>query len=655
MSAIVGIYRRDGQSVDQVELDRMLFALAHRGPDGSHAWRDEAIGLGHQMLHTTSESLHERLPLVASYGDLAITCDARIDNRDELIKLLPFNGRPAREITDGELILAAYQQWGQSCPEKLLGDFAFAIWDGRRRRLVCARDHFGVKPFYCYVSNELFAFATEIKALLTLPEIPRRLNEARVGDFLVGLDDVTSTFYQEVLRLPPAHVLTVDESGQPRLRRYWALDPTREVRLGSDEEYALALRDLFTEAVRCRMRTPFPLGSMLSGGLDSSSITCMANRLLEPEGAGPLHTFSARFNTVSECDERVYQDAVLAENHVAPHFVDADEYGPLHDLDRILWHLDEPNKAGNLYFERLSYEIAQSHGVRVILDGFDGDSTISHGLGYLPELASAGRWLTLMREVKAYAPRCQESWPRAAWQWTWSYEVEPHLSRHRALRPAHRVVRSMNRRILPRAATGDSNLVWLDLINPEFADRCGVNQRTAAQPRPATCERDAHFLRITHAGMPNALEILDRIASASSVEVRFPFWDKRLAEFCLGLPTEQKMQQGWTRLIMRRAMDGILPTKVQWRGGKTNMLPSFNYGLRNLEQQRLCEVIIENSGAIEAFIDTTKLRDVYDRFLLTQANDQEVNAMWRAVCLGLWLHRADLRQPTRKGGEPYGL
>ena len=178
MSAVVGIFYLDERPVAASELNEMLESLAHRGPDGSGAWREGATGLGHRMLWTTPESLHERLPLADQTGKLAITADARIDNRQELIHLLGVADRPAEPISDSQLILAAYEKWGEQCVERLLGDFAFAIWDGRRQSLFCARDPLGVKHFYYYYSpGRAFVFASELKALLRLPFVPRRLNE----------------------------------------------------------------------------------------------------------------------------------------------------------------------------------------------------------------------------------------------------------------------------------------------------------------------------------------------------------------------------------------------------------------------------------------------------------------------------------------------
>src|SRR2546422_5671131 len=355
----------------------MLARLAHRGPDGAGVWSEGTVGLGHRLLHTTPESLRERLPLASGDGTLVLTADARIDNRAELLGALD----RGVEATDAELILAAYERWGERCPEHLLGDFVFVIWDARRAALFCARDHFGVKPFYNHhAPGRLFAFASEIKGLLALAEVPRRLNETRVADYLVPLlEDKVITFYEDILRLPPAHRMTVTREGV-RTEQYWALDPEREIRMKSDEEYADAFREIFTEAVRCRLRSAFPVGSMLSGGLDSSSVVCVARQLLQQNGGNRFHTFSIVFDDVPECDERRYVEAVLAGGGADPHYIRGDLLSPLGDVDRFLDHQDEPLSVPNLFLYWAACRLASESGMRVFLDGVDGDTTVSHGL-----------------------------------------------------------------------------------------------------------------------------------------------------------------------------------------------------------------------------------------------------------------------------------
>ncbi len=401
MSGIAGIYYLDDRPVDRADLERMVDILAHRGPEGADVWCEGFVGLGHRMLWTTPESLLEQLPLKDRTGNLILTADARIDNRDELISALSLNDRPAEKITDSDLILATYEKWGDRCPEKLIGDFAFAIWDGRNQKLFCARDHFGIKPFYYYYQpGKVFVLASEIKALYTLPSHPRRINELREAEYLLNILEKANTFYQDIFRLPAGHKMTVTHKSI-KLCSYWSLDPSRELRLGSNNEYAEAFSEIFTESVHCRLRSAYSIGSTLSGGLDSSSITCAASKLLLHNGNQPLHTFSTVFDEIPECDERSFINAVLVQEkeNLIPHYINGDHLSPLTDIDRVLWHQDEPFFAANLFLYWNLCRSVKSSGVRILLDGLDGDTVISHGMGYLTELASTGKWFSLTKEL----------------------------------------------------------------------------------------------------------------------------------------------------------------------------------------------------------------------------------------------------------------
>ncbi|MBW4577472.1 MAG: lasso peptide isopeptide bond-forming cyclase [Aphanothece sp. CMT-3BRIN-NPC111] len=636
MSAIAGIYYLDGRLVDRTDLERMVISLAHRGPNGSGIWCQGSVGFGHQMLWTTPESLQEKLPLVHQTGYFAITADARIDNRPELMAALSL--KQQREISDSELILAAYEKWGERSPEKLLGDFAFVIWDKRRQVLFCARDHFGVKPFYYYRSHHIFVFATEIKALLCLPEIPRQLNETRVGDYLIPiLEDKTITFYQDILRLAPGHDMVV---GQKEMRwceapsfgrshSYWSLDPARELKLGSNQEYAEAFRELFTEAVRCRLRSAFPVGSTLSGGLDSSSVTCVARELLAEKNQQPLHTFSAIFDKVTQCDERPFINAVLAQGNLKPDYIHTDQLSPFTNINRMLWHEDEAFVVPNLFMIWGLYGAAFEQGVRVVLDGHDGDTTVSHGFSYLSDLARTWQWHTLVKELKPLAKHFHTS-PRKL---LLRYGLKP-----LAPKPIQDIWKILRR---------GNQFIWKaknHTINSDFAQRLALEERIqflqAHQAYLAQTAREAHYRGLTNGLNPLTLEEADKVAAAFSVELRHPFFDKRLAEFCLAIPADQKLNQGWTRMVMRRAMANILPIEIQWRGGKTNLSANFLHGLQIFDRELLESVIFQKSEIIEQYVNINALREVYARFISQEMNNADALILWKSVTLALWLRHA---------------
>lgn len=623
MSGIVGIFYRNGRPVEKSSLEQMTETLAHRGSDRRSVWHSESVGMGHCLLHTTPESLLERQPTVDRSGNV-ITADLRLDNRDELIAILGFASCDRDKITDSELVLAAYQKWGEDCPDRLLGDFAFAIWDAGLQQLFCARDHYGIKQLYYYCTDAMMVFASEIKALFCWSEVPRRLNEVKVADYLIPLlEDREITFYQGIYRLPPAHSLTVGRT-KVRLQQYWNLDPERNIVLGSDAEYAEAFREIFTEAVHCRMRSSFPVGTFLSGGLDSSSITCVARDLLDRQRQPTLPTFSAVFDRVTECDESPYINAVVEQGDIEPHFIAGDRIGSLTDWSQVTWHQDEAYYAPNLFLHCAIYRAAQQQQDTDLLDGFDGDTTVSHGIAYIAELALAGNWLYLVPEVRGVAQNFGQSF----WFTLWRHGIRPNIS------PKLELAR---RKILAKTQKPPSPNIC---FQGEFAQRIQLKQRIRDSQQgsglPKT-SRDAHYRCLSAGVVPFSLEVADRAAAAYGIEPRYPFFDKRLIEFCLALPAEQKIRRGWTRLVMRRAMEGILPPKIQWRGGKSNLGSNFHHGLK-LGKEQLDRVMAEDLAYIENYLDLATLRSLYQRFSAGEAiSHDEYLAIWKSLSLTLWL------------------
>ncbi|BAZ43120.1 putative asparagine synthase [Chondrocystis sp. NIES-4102] len=640
MSAIAGIYYNDDTTVDPQHLIAINELLAHRGLDDSGIWQDNCIGLAHRMLWTTPESLREKLPYISENEEFVITADARIDNREELIKLLAIADIDAETITDSQLILSSYQYWGEACVDKLLGDFAFAIWDKQQQSLFCARDHFGVKPFYYYYSQKIFVFASEIKALFCVPEVKRILNEIRIAEFITStFYDKEITIYHDILRLPPAHTLKVNSEGI-NINSYWSLDPTYELKLGSDAEYSAKFKEIFAEAVRCRLRSPYPVGSMLSGGLDSSSITCMGRKILTEDGKSDLHTFSAIFDTVSQSDERYYMNAVIDGGGVKPHFINGDKISPFVDIEKVIWHQDEPQFAGNLYLNWKTYELANSLGVRVILDGFDGDSAVSHGFGYMRELAQAGRWLKLIPELAGYCRSFNVPFLPLFWTYFHLYALKPFMTKYKFLRFIYWRCKSIIDKINSRNINISPQALLSALLNHQLAENLNYKQhrrKLLEKSYIATKnEKEEHYNTINVGSISTTLELLDRTAAAFSTEVRYPFWDKRLVEFCLSLPANQKMRNGWTRMIMRRGMENILPKEIQWREGKGNLSYAFERGMQSYEQHLLEKVIDNDYKYIKDYINTVCYQEAYERFFSSSYTAVDAIKIWISVNLYLW-------------------
>ncbi|KAB8330903.1 lasso peptide isopeptide bond-forming cyclase [Scytonema tolypothrichoides VB-61278] len=672
MSGIMGIYYLDDRPVDRENLGMMVEILAHRGPDDADIWIDGAVGFGHRMLWTTPESLLEKLPLANGTGNLVITSDARIDNRDELINTLEFDNFLPEKITDSELILAAYEKWRESCPEHLLGDFAFAIWDKRQQSLFCARDHLGVKPFYYYHQpGKAFVFASEIKALLCLQQVPRRLNEVRIADYLtLTMEDRAITSYQDILRLPPAHSMVVSQSGM-KMWSYWELDPHREIKMDSDEAYAEKFREIFTEAVRCRLRSAFPIASQLSGGLDSSAVTCVARDLLAETKKTSLHTISTIFDKITECDERPFINAVLEQGGLIPHYVHGDKFGPLSNLDSIFQYEDEGLLGPSHFYPWIVNRALKELGLRISLDGFDGDTTVCHGASRLTELARQGNWKTCIQEVKAFSPHFNVS-PYAAFRnyglpylkdlakkfrWITFFQAVQLIHKHfgvsrkllivnHGLKPVVEQVRQQWMRKQTKVA--NSSVSRTPLVKGNFAERVGLDERIqkfgAWSQEPLTV-KEQHWRGLTQGVLSYTLERADQYAAMFSLEARHPFMDKRLIEFCLALPSDQKLYQGWGRMVMRRGLEGILPEKVQWRGGKADLSANFDDGLLNRDRQLLDEVMFNQIGYLEKYIDSDFLQAAYQRLISTpnEVRHEDITPIWQAVTLALWF---DYKQVT---------
>jgi asparagine synthase (glutamine-hydrolysing) len=618
-----------------MDLVRMSDSLATRGPDGAGFWHDGSVGLGNRSLRTTPESFHETQPVVHAAAGLVLTADARIDNRAELISVLGLGRSPGHEIGDGALILGAYERWGEACPEKLVGDFAFVVWDGRRRTLFCARDPMGVRPLCYYQSADVFAFASDVKTLLCLGQVPRRINEVRIADhFVPTFEDAGITFYQDVYRLPAAHVISV-RCGHSSTRRYWSLDPRREIRLRSDAEYAEAFRDHFTEAVRCRVRSAGPVAALLSGGLDSSAIVCTGRDLLAPRGSR-LKTFSAIFPSLREADpridERAYIASVVAQGGVEPHYVRADHCSP---LSEFLWDGDEAIPAPNLYMDHALFDAVQREGTRVVLSGWDGDSTVSHGLGYLAELTRTGRWWTLRREAHALSRRLsnRRATPRRI---VWQFGVRP-------LAPDF-VVRGW------RAVRGRTADDVIGPIDPAFARRIGLQERLRWLSRGESgltfSARLDHWRGLESGLLVYGLELLDKAAARSSLEPRYPFCDRRLVEFCLALPGEQKLRDGWSRAVMRRALQGALPPEVRTRAGKGNLSANFKRRFLDDVRAKAESVMTGEDELTRAYVDVAALRGAYQRYAAEPlGRDRDALTVFLGVTLALWFRQIQQCQP----------
>ncbi len=633
MSGIAGVFARDGRPVEAHELEPLLDRLAHRGPDGSARWVEGAVALGHQTLWNTPEAVHETLPLVQQEGPFAITADARIDNRDELIAALGMGDRPAREIGDAALILRAYQRWGAACPEHLVGDFAFGVWDGPQQQVFCARDHLGAKPLVYHLTDALFVCASEAGAITAHPAVPHRINEGRIADYLVTslqAGDGRRTFFEEVVKLPAAHRLIVGRDAH-RLERYWMPDPEREVRLGSDGAYEEAFLELLADAVACRRRSHRGVGVALSGGIDSASIVAVA---WTPRGGGePIPTFSAIDPNDATCPDTRSIRAIVETGGVQAHLLTTDHFSQIWEgLPARIADADAPFDALTSGIGPTLTTFARREGMGALLDGLDGDALMGTGEILVADLLRRGQWAAALHEARALSGAYGMSAARIFWQYGVRASVglvfPGPVERARA---RYKHGRAFDAALAER------------LIAPDFAQRIGLRERLDAARRhwtvvPMTSLRARQANWLMHPNLSDALEQGDRIASRYHLEARSPLMDKRLLEFALALPPTQKMRNGQRKWLLRRAVADLLPSEVIERSSllERNLGPVFWKRLLKHEAGFLRDFIAD-PGPVEPYIDTAKAQEAYCNHEQNGFDASNIIAVVEAAVLSGWI------------------
>ena len=624
MSGIAGIYNLDGRPVDPALLTRMTDVIAHRGPDGVRHWIDGPVGLGHRMLHTTPESLQEKQPLVDDSGNLCLTLDGRIDNRNEIRAALEARGAELRNDTDAEVALRSYECWGEMCPQRIIGDFAFVIWDGRKRQLFCARDPLGIRPLYYYTDGHTFRFGSELRQLFEDSAVRREPNDGMIAEYLAcALTNQEETLYRGVLRLPPAHFLLV-KPGQLRKERYWDIDPSFSIRHKSDSEYAEHFLEIFTEAVRCRLRSHRPVGVHLSGGLDSSSVVGVAQSLYR-DGvlADPgFEAFSLVFPGIA-CDETVYIRDVarmwgLKYNTVSPEQSDASRYAK-----QVRRYHDFPDTPNGAISDPLK-ALAREKELRVLLTGLGGDEWLTGSFYHYADLLRRFRILSLIRQVRFDSRVSSVIFPSFPVLRVGLWPLLPESAR--------RVIK----RVLRRNRNGVP--LW---INPQFARRNELTERLRQEGvgKQFTSFAQGNLYKMLTSGwQSHALEMEERSASWFGLEERHPLNDRRIVEFALALPEEQRWRRDQPKYLLRRALAGFLPETVRQRRTKADFSHLFAEALKALGGERLFDSLAIMSMG---WVDGVWVRRMYQQMTQLYARGDEGYArhvwpLWMVFGIELW-------------------
>jgi asparagine synthase (glutamine-hydrolysing) len=589
------------------DVERMSARLAHRGPDGEAAFCDGPAALGFRRLAIIDLTEAAMQPVVSADGRLRLLHNGEIYNYRELRAELEACGHTFRSAGDAEVALAAYVEWGEACLERFNGMWAIAVWDRDRRRLFCARDRFGVKPFYYRLEHRRFAFASEPAALPG----PFSANPRAVREYLAQgyLDHEDETFFAGVRRLPPGHALTFDEDG-PRLRCWWRLSAGEVHDDAADE-----LRELFLDSVRLRLRSDVPVGTALSGGLDSSAVAVAVDGLLRNESGNAAsvgaaqRTFTAYFEEAG-FDERPFARAVVDRAKVEPTWISFDANDLVDNLPVIIRAQGEPFGSTSIAAGWYVMRAAARAGVKVMLDGQGGDEVLG---GYralvgchLADLVARGRALQLGRELPGLRS---------------TFGVLPlAVATARPFAP-ERVVREVRGRVRRGAP-----LVHADLP----ATGPATNGSSAFGSR----FRRHQDLLITRRGLPELLRYEDRNSMAHGVEARLPFLDYRLVELALAVPAERLLRGGRTKALLRDALADLLPPQVRNRTDKVGFATPEPSWFRGRLGELAADVFASQAFRQRGFVDARAANR-----LLARHRAGTVTAgmeLWRALNLELW-------------------
>jgi asparagine synthase (glutamine-hydrolysing) len=553
MSGIAGLIRFDGRNVTRRDLERAANALNQYGPDRVEIIAKDNCGLAHALMRMTPEDRFDRQPYQDGSGSI-ITADLRLDNRDNLLAQTGMSPAEAAEWPDSRLLLSSWQKLGDDIWPTLRGPFAVAIWDPRSRCMTLARDHLGLNVVTWHNGQGFFAFASMPNALFAFEDVPRELCEKKLADFLVlNHADHATTMYRNVFRVPPAHILHVKPDGSLTQRRYWSPADIKPVRLRSDSAYAEGLRDCLDRAVRRQMRSIHPIGSLLSGGLDSSSVSVLAARAL-----GETNQRLVAFTGIPGCDfdgpvpdgcyadETPYVEAIRKKaGNIDVDYVHTDTCDDFAQLERFFIALDGPvRNPTNFGWTIATLQRARAQGRRVLLGGLHGNYTISwNGWSQASDHLARGRLLLAYRQWRQF----YRNSPYSRWTALRKLLIEP-------LIPGR--LGDWTRR--HRSATWREHAP----IRADFAAEMAVESRarTVGHDFLYRMRRDERVKGLAQVDYLGDWQTAEK--AFTGVEVRDPTADIDVVSYCFGIPPEQYLAEAIDRSLVRRAMWGLLPEPV---------------------------------------------------------------------------------------------
>jgi asparagine synthase (glutamine-hydrolysing) len=629
----------NGGKVDPYTLDCMRDRLAHRGPDGARSWigRTNAgeVGLGHRRLKVIDLSDAAAQPMFFAEDTYAIVYNGEIYNYIELRNELSGYGQHFKTRSDTEVILAAYAHWGTDCLEHFNGMFAFALWDARKQELFLARDRFGEKPlFVTALPNGGFACASEMKALFAHPAVEARLNATAVAAFAEGrfYEDGAESLFHGIERLPPAHALVLGADATTRRRwRYWTPDYVSIRDDLSDEDTVQRFHDLLERSVDLRLRADVPIGTSLSGGLDSSMLVCMIGRLRRSKEILTQNAFSGRYDHDPAISEGREIDLVAAHAQVNSYSVTPDPYRMVEEISQLHWHQEEPFLSASIYMQWCVMRLAKEHDTIVLIDGQGADELLAGYQFYFRsfqlDLIDRREFWRLIRETRSFTKRLQ----RAS-------RAHPESSRRFNANIAY-----------PLRALGAF------LAHPPSVYGMSYEEGVAPLQRGMRLRRQMSEA-LLYNSLPMLLRYADRNGMAFSREPRLPYLDHELVDFCVGLPDRALIQRGWQKHVLRKAGEGLLPPTIQWRADKVGYAAPLDAWLRGPVKEWAFERLFSGAATDVDGYDHETVRSLWDDHQAGHADNSW--ALWRWLSLGEWFSLLESGAWTKRGesedrrGEP---
>ncbi|MGD9922351.1 MAG: asparagine synthase (glutamine-hydrolyzing) [Pseudorhodoplanes sp.] len=608
MSGIAGIIHFDGRPAERSAIENMTNRMSHRGPDGINHWINGSVALGHCMLHTTPESLEETQPLTNEDESLALVMDGRVDNWEELRTELLSKGATLRTRADAELVLRAYEFWGQDCVAHLNGDFALMMWDSHRREAFCARDRLGNKPFNYHWDGKTFAFASELHTLLSLPWVSQIQNEGVIAEFLANdFYSRDETIWLGIRRLVAAHRMVVSP-GALRIEKYWSPDLWATLPYTRDDDFIQHYRELIFDIVRRKSRSHRPVACGVSGGLDSSSIFCTAKHLSHsgalpaPDIAGYALSFPEdEMSNELEYSREVGAHLGLKIQEISPSLLPFSWYQQRAQFEREF--PGYPNGPMSLDLSKR----AQTQGARVMLTGVGGDEWLGDAVGrraYFVEELVAGRWRSWWTSLVA---DCRDYGSVEALGLLLRYGLAEQLPK-----PLYTTVRSAWRALRGRRHP------TLQFLSNDFETLLSARRELH---RSSACSvqhigQAAQLLVLSDSYSAWAIESEDRMAARIGLELRHPMRDSALIAFSFALPSRLLIRGRTNKYIHVRAMEGILPEKVRNRTSKAEFSVVFRHHIGSAEEE-LDEILRRR----KRWLNVEQVRRIHHMYKTQSLND----------------------------------